>query len=66
VRTADELERRTHLEALSWSYTIVVVALICLALVDDVLPPLRGTWVASGMLATWFVAWLVASSRYQR
>ena len=66
VGRSDELERRTHLEALSWSYTIIVVTLVSLALVEDVLPPLRGTWVASGMLATWFVAWIVASSRYQR
>ena len=66
VAGADELERRTHLEALSWSYTIVVVALVCQALVEDVLPPIRGTWVASGMLATWFIAWVAASMRYQR
>ncbi len=66
VRRADELERRTHLEALAWSYAIVVVALVCLALVEDVLPPIRGTWVASAMLATWFVAWVAASMRYQQ
>jgi hypothetical protein len=66
VNRSDELERRTHLEALSWSYAIVVIALVSLALVEDVLPPMRGTWVASGMLATWFIAWVVASSRYQR
>lgn len=66
VRRADELERRTHVEALSWSFTIVVVALVCQALIEDVLPPIRGTWVASGMLATWFIAWVAASMRYQR
>lgn len=66
IGRSDELERRTHLEALSWSYTLIVVALVALALVEDVLPPMRGTWVASGMLATWFIAWVVASSRYQR
>lgn len=66
IGRADELERRTHLEALSWSYTTVVVALVCLALVEDLLPPIRGTWIASGMLATWFVAWIGASIRYQR
>jgi hypothetical protein len=66
IGRADELERRTHLEALSWSYTIVVVALVCEALVEDLLPPIRGTWIASGMLATWFIAWVVASLRYQR
>jgi hypothetical protein len=66
VRRSDELERRTHLDALAWSYTTVVVALVCLALVEDVLPPIRATWVASGMLASWFIGWVVASSRYQR
>jgi hypothetical protein len=66
VRSADELERRTHLEALSWSYGIVAVALVCSALVEDLLPPIRLTWVASAMLATWFMAWVVASLRYQR
>ena len=69
VRTigrADELERRTHLEALSWSYAIVVVALVAQALIEDLLPPLRGTWIASGMLAIWFLAWVAASIRYQR
>jgi hypothetical protein len=62
---ADELERRVHLQALSWSYAVVVLALVTHALIEDVLP-LRGTWVASAMLATWFLAWLVASMRYQR
>ena len=66
VRHADELERRTHLEALSWSYGVIAVALVCSALVEDALPPIRLTWVASGMLAAWFVAWVVASLRYQR
>ncbi len=66
VAHADELERRTHTEALVWSYAFVAVALVCSAFVEDVLPPLRGTWIASAMLATWFVAWVVASVRYQR
>jgi hypothetical protein len=65
IARSDELERRTHLEALSWSYAIVVV-LVAQALVDDVLPTPRGTWIASGMLAIWFVAWVLASVRYQR
>jgi hypothetical protein len=62
---SDELERRTHLEALSWSYAIVVLALVCHALLEDVVP-LRGTWIASAMLGSWFVAWIVASMRYHR
>jgi hypothetical protein len=66
VTHADELERRTHIEALVWSYAVVAVALVCSAFVEDILPPLRGTWIASAMLATWFIAWIVSSIRYQR
>lgn len=66
IRGADELERRIHLEALAWSYAAVMVALVAVALVEDLLPPLRGTWVASAMLGTWVVAWLASSFRYQR
>jgi hypothetical protein len=66
IQRADELERRIHLEALAWSYTAVVVMLLVQAMAADVLPPLRATWVASGMLAGWVAAWLVTSVRYQR
>lgn len=66
IRRGDELERRTHLQALSWSYAIVIAGLVCLAFVEDVLPPVRGTWIASAMLAIWFVAWVAASIRYQQ
>ena len=66
VRRADELERRIHLEALAWSYTAVVIALLLHAMAADVLPPLRATWVASGLLAGWVLAWVVTSFRYHR
>lgn len=66
IQRADELERRIHLEALAWSYTAVVVLLLVQAMAADVLPPLRATWVASGLLAGWVGAWLVTSVRYQR
>ncbi|MCM2257687.1 MAG: hypothetical protein NDJ94_18795 [Vicinamibacteria bacterium] len=66
MRSADELERRIQLESLSWSYSIVLVALIGHALLADLLPPLRGPQVASALIASWLVAWLVASIRYQR
>ncbi|MBZ5555726.1 MAG: hypothetical protein LAO77_00480 [Acidobacteriia bacterium] len=66
VRRADELERRIHFEALAWSYTAVLIALMIHAMAADALPPLRATWVASGLLAGWVVAWLVTSVRYQR
>jgi hypothetical protein len=66
IQRADELERRIHLEALAWSYTIVVVLLLVQAMAADVLPPLRATWVASALLAGWVAAWIVTSVRYQR
>jgi hypothetical protein len=66
MRRADELERRVHLEALSWSYTAVLVLLIVQSMAADLLPPLRATWVASAMLASWVIAWLVTSVRYSR
>lgn len=66
MRRGDELEQRVHLEALSWSYTAVLVLLIVQAMAADVLPPLRATWVASAMLASWVIAWLVRSVRYTR
>jgi hypothetical protein len=66
VRRADELERRIHFEALAWSYTAVLIVLLIQAMAADALPPLRATWVASGLLAGWVVAWLVTSVRYQQ
>ena len=66
MRSTDELERRIQIEALSCSYSLVLVALIVHALAEDVLPPLRGPWVASALLGSWVVAWVAASIRYQR
>lgn len=66
IRRADELERRIHLEALAWSYTAVLVILLIQAMAADVLPPLRATWIASGLLAGWVAAWLATSARYQQ
>ena len=39
---ADELERRIHLEALAWSYTAVIIALLIQAMAADLLPPTAG------------------------
>lgn len=66
LRTSDELERRVHLEAFMSAFTVVFVALILYASAEDVLPALRGPWVASAMLATWALAWIRACLRYQR
>ena len=66
IQRADELERKIHLEALAASYTAIVILLLIQAMAADVLPPLRATWVASGLLIGWVVAWLVTSWRYQQ
>lgn len=66
MRATDELEQRIHLRAVAWSYSVVLLTLIAYALAEDVLPPLRGVWVASAMLGSWVVAWLLTSVRYQQ
>jgi hypothetical protein len=66
IQRADELERRIHLQALAWSYTVVVVLLLIQAMAADSLPPLRATWIASALLIGWVAAWIVTSIRYQR
>ena len=65
LQRSDELERKIHDEVVAWSYTAAVVVLLAHAMAADVLPPLRATWVASGLLAGWVVAWIVTSIRYQ-
>jgi hypothetical protein len=66
IHRADELERRVHVQAVTWSYTAVVVGLVSYAMAEDVLPALHATWLASAMLASWVVAWVYESARYQR
>jgi hypothetical protein len=66
IHRADELERRVHVQAVTWSYSAVVVGLVSYAMAEDVLPALHATWVASAMLASWVVAWVYESARYQR
>lgn len=66
MQRGDELERRIHLQALSWSFTIVVVLLLIQAMAADVLPPLRATWIAAALLISWVAAWVVMSMRYER
>jgi len=66
IRRADELERRVHVQAVTWSFTAVVVGLVSYAMAEDALPPLHATWVASALLASWVAAWVYESARYQR
>jgi hypothetical protein len=65
IRRADELDRRVHVQAVSWSYLAIVLALVSYAMFEDLLPPLHATWVASALLASWMVAWVYESARYQ-
>lgn len=65
MRRADELERRVHFEALAWSNAGILVLLLIQSMAADVLPPLRATWLASAMIGSWVLAWLMASRRYQ-
>jgi hypothetical protein len=50
----------------SWSYVAIVVVLVSYAMFEDLLPPLHATWVASALLASWMVAWVYESARYQQ
>src|SRR6266705_1373880 len=58
INRADELEQRVHVQAVSWSYIAIILALVSYAMFEDVLPPLHATWVASALLASWMVAWV--------
>lgn len=66
IRRADELERRVHVQAVTWSFTAVVVGLVSYAMAEDALPALHATWVASAMFASWVAACVYESARYQR
>jgi hypothetical protein len=65
VRRTDELERRVNHEALSFAFAASLVIVMAWSLLQDVLPPLRGLWVASAMIAAWLVGWNAAVRRYR-
>ena len=65
VRRTDELERRVNHEALSFAFAASLVLVMAWSLLQDVLPPLQGLWVASAMIAAWLVGWNAAVRRYR-
>lgn len=65
VRRTDELERRVNHEALSFAFAASLVIVMAWSLLQDVLPPLRGLWVASAMIAAWLVGWNAAVRKYR-
>jgi hypothetical protein len=62
---SDELERRIQQEALSFSFSATLVLVVAWNVLQDLLPPLQGVWVASAMSFTWLVGWNLAMRRYQ-
>lgn len=65
LRGLDELERRVHLEAAGLALPCAVLAAAAYALFETRLPALSAQWVASGLLLTWWLGWLVATRRYR-
>lgn len=65
LRRTDELERRIHLEGAAIGLALAVPAATIFALFEQLLPPLRGHWVAVALLLAWWSGWLVAAARYR-
>ena len=65
VARTDELERRINHEALALAFGVSLVLSMGYALLQDLLPPLQGLWVATAMIATWLVGWNWAARRYR-
>jgi hypothetical protein len=65
VRGTDELERRVNQEALAFAFVATLVLVVGWSLLQEVLPPLRGLWVASAMIVAWLVGWNAAVRRYR-
>lgn len=65
VRRTDELERRVNQEALSFAFAVTLVLSVAWSLLQEVLPPLRGLWVASAMIGAWLLGWNAAVRKYR-
>lgn len=65
VARTDELERRINQEALAFAFSSSLVLVMAYSLLQELLPPLRGLWVATAMIATWLVGWNTAVRRYR-
>jgi hypothetical protein len=65
LRKSDELERRIHFEGAAIGIAIAVPAATLYALFEQLLPPLRGQWVAVALLLAWWSGWMVSAIRYR-
>ena len=61
---SDELERRIQQEALAFSFSSTLVLAVAWTVLQELLPPLRGVWVAAAMSLSWLVGWNLATRRY--
>jgi hypothetical protein len=65
ISRTDELERRINQEALAFAFGLSLLLAMAYALLQDLLPPLSGLWVAAAMIAAWLVGWNLAAWRYR-
>jgi hypothetical protein len=65
ISRTDELERRINQEALAFAFGVSLLLAMAYALLQDLLPPLSGLWVAAAMIASWLVGWNLAVRRYR-
>jgi len=65
VRRTDELERRINQEALAFAFAVSLLLVVGWSLLQELLPPLRGLWVATAMIATWLLGWNSSVRRYR-
>jgi hypothetical protein len=65
ISRTDELERRINQEALAFAFGVSLLLALAYALLQDLLPPLSGLWVAAAMIASWLVGWNLAVRRYR-
>lgn len=65
LRRSDELERRLHLEGAFFGLAFGLVASIVYAVFENLLPDLRGQWVAVALLLSWWAGYLAMARRYR-
>jgi hypothetical protein len=61
----DELQRRINHEALAFAFAVTLVLVVAWSVLQELLPPLQGVWVASALSSTWLVGFGLAARRYQ-
>jgi len=66
VRAMDELQRRVHLEGVSFAFTLTVLVTLTWGLLERAgLPHLPSVWVATLMIALWGIGNYLAARRYR-